>query len=375
MILTIESLRQLTTQFFPGIFDLGYNLKLLSNNSAITIIIPNLNGKRFLLICLNSIIRQTFQDFLVIVVDNGSVDGSIELVRKRYRDVQVIEFTENRGFGAAVNEGIKVAKSKYICLLNNDVELDPNFLKEIITVLEQQRDIDYCAAKMLNYYDRHLLDGAGDGVFRAGVGYRLGALEYDVGNCSKQREVFGACAGAAVYRQSFFEKVGYFDEDFFAYLEDVDINFRANLYGLRCAYIPTAKVFHIGSATTGNTFNKFTVRSTTKNIFNIVAKNYPISLVFRSLPAILIYQASWFFIILKRKQLFPYLHGLIEALQGFPKMWRKRGEVLSRRTISNKIFWSKIVNSEKEVVESILRRRKSSGKSTWPIKLYMRIFL
>ncbi len=348
---------------------------MLSNNPAITVIIPNLNGKRFLGICLDSINRQTFHDFSIIIVDNGSVDGSVEFIRDHYTDVQVIEFKENRGFGAAVNEGIKRAKSEYVCLLNNDVELHPNFLKEMITVLERKKDVDYCAAKMFNYYDRNLLDGAGEGVFRAGVGYRLGALEYDIGIFDHQRRVFGACAGAAVYRRSFFEKVGYFDEDFFSYLEDVDINFRANLYGLRCVYIPNAKVFHIGSATTGSTFNRFTVRLTTRNIFNIVAKNYPISLIFKSLPAILVYQVCWFFIILKRRQILPYLQGLKEALQGLPKMWRKREEVLSRKTISNKIFWSKIMNSEREVMRSILRRRKNNGKAVWPIRIYMKIFL
>ena len=348
---------------------------MLSNNSAITIIIPNLNGKKFLRICLDSIMQQNFQDFFVIVVDNGSVDGSVEFIRDHYTDVQVIEFKENRGFGAAVNEGIKRAKSKYICLLNNDVELDPNFLKEMVTVLEQKRDVDYCAAKMFNYYDRNLLDGAGDGVFKAGAGYRLGTLEYDIGIYDKQNSVFGACAGAAVYRRSFFEKVGYFDEDFFAYLEDVDINFRANLLGLRCLYVPTAKAFHIGSATTGSTFNSFTIRLSTKNIPNVVVKNYPTYIFLKSLPVMFLYHACWLFFILRRKQLFAYLRGLRGALRDFHKMFEKRKKVLSGKTISNKVFWLRIVNSEREVMESILRRRKSDGKVTWPVSLYMKMFL
>lgn len=318
--------------------------------------------------------QQTFQDFSIIVVDNGSVDGSVEFARKHYRDVRVIEFRENKGFGAAVNEGIQKANSRYICLLNNDIELDPNFLKEMVTVLEQKKDVDYCAAKMFNYYDRNLLDGAGDGVFRAGAGYRLGTLEYDIGIYDKPRNVFGACAGAAVYRRSFFQKVGYFDEDFFAYLEDVDVNFRGNLLGLRCLYVPTAKAFHMGSATTGSTFNSFTIRLTTKNIFNVVAKNYPTYILLRSLPAIFLYHACWFFFILRIKQLFAYLRGIRGALRDFHKMWRKRKEVLSRKTISNKVFWSRIVNSEREIMESILRRRTSDGKATWPVSLYMKVF-
>ena len=342
--------------------------------TAVTIIIPNLNGKRFLRTCLDSIIQQTFHHFSVTVVDNGSVDGSVEFVRKNYANIKMIEFGENKGFGGAVNEGIRKADSKYICLLNNDVELDPNFLKEMITVLEQKKEADYCAAKMLNYYNRNILDGAGDEVFRAGAGYRLGTLEYDVGIYDNQKEVFGACAAAAVYKRSFFEKVGYFDEDFFAYLEDVDINFRANLFGSRCLYVPTAKVFHIGSGTTGSTFNSFTVRLTTKNIFNIIIKNYPTSIFLKNLYAILLYHACWFFFVLKRKQLFAYLCGLKGALHDFPKMWKRRKECLSRKSISNEVYCSKIVNSEKDVMSSILRRRKSAGKVIWPINLYIKMF-
>jgi len=326
-------------------------------------------------ICLDSIIRQTSRDFSVIVVDNGSFDGSVEFIRNHYADVQVVEFKENKGFGAAVNEGIKKANSKYICLLNNDVELDSNFLNEMVMILEERNEIDYCAAKMFNYYDRNLLDGAGDGVFRAGAGYRLGTLEYDIGIYDKLSNVFGACAGAAVYRRSFFGNVGHFDEDFFAYLEDVDVNFRANLFGLRCLYVPNAKVFHIGSGTTGSAFNSFTIRLTTKNLFNVVVKNYKVFIFLKNLLAIFLYHAYWFFIILKRKQFFAYLGGVEGALHDFPKMWSKRKQVLSRKTISNKAFWSKIVNSEREAINSILRRRKSAGKATWPIRIYMKIFL
>ena len=127
---------------------------MLSYNSAISIIVPNLNGKRLLRVALDSIILQTFKDFQVVVVDNGSVDGSVKFVKEHYKHVEVIEFKENKGFGAAVNAGIKLTRSKYICLLNNDIQLDPNFLKEMVAVLEKINDVDFCAAKMLNYYER-----------------------------------------------------------------------------------------------------------------------------------------------------------------------------------------------------------------------------
>ena len=173
----------------------------------------------------------------------------------------------------------------------------------------------------------------------------------------------------------FFEKVGYFDEAFFAYLEDVDINFRANLLGLKCLYVPTAKVFHIGSATTGSTFNSFIVQLTTKNILNIIVKNYSASIFFKSLPVIFLYHVHWFFKILKKKEIIAYMSGLRGALRDLPKMWQKRRQVLSRKKISNKSFWSRVLDSEREVMESIMRRRKDVGKVIWPIKLYVKVFL
>jgi len=341
----------------------------------VTIIIPNLNGKKFLKTCLDSIFKQQFQNFCVIIVDNGSDDGSVEFIKAEYPTVLLIQFAYNKGFSAAINSGIRETDSQYICLLNNDIELDPYFLKELVAVLEAEKDVQYCAPKMLDYYHRNKLDGAGDGVFRAGAGYKRGSLDNDNGRYDRQLTVFGACAGAALYRRSFFNEVGFFDEDFFAYLEDVDINLRANRLGLTCLYVPAAKVYHIGSATTGSVFNPFTVRLSTKNLFNVVVKNYPTILIIKFLPSLILYHLFWFALVVSNKQSTSYCKGILNAVSDFPRMWRKRKKTLMLKSVSCQSLLLKISESEKEVMEMILRRsQRRKGRAVKLVEYYLRLF-
>lgn len=171
-----------------------------------------------------------------------------------------------------------------------------------------------------------------------------------------------------------FEKVGYFDEDFFAYLEDVDLNLRANMRGLKCLYVPTAEVFHMGSATTGSTINSFTVRLSTKNALNLVVKNYGLQIFLKALPVILVYHLVWFLGALRTNQASAYLDGIRGALRDFPKMWRKRTRVLSEQTVSTRLLFSRILRWEKEIMESILESRRRAGEATWPVRVYLKLF-
>lgn len=348
---------------------------LTFTSPLVTIIIPNLNGKRFLATCLDSIFNQQFQNFAIIVIDNGSEDGSVQFIKTEYPSVFLIPFSHNKGFSTAINAGIRSSESKYICLLNNDIELDQNFLKEMVAVLEVETEIAYCAPKMLAFYNRNKIDGAGDGVFRAGAGYKRGSLEEDHWRYHRQSTVFGACAGAALYRRSFFEKIGLFDEDFFAYLEDVDLNLRAQRLGLKCLYVPTAIVYHIGSATTGSIFNPFTVKLSTKNLLNVVIKNYPAFLFFKFLPSLLLYHLFWFGIVLSNKQVKAYLKGVWGAISEFPRMRRKRKFWLTKQDAGWRKFESEIIKSEKEVMEMILRRSQfRRGRAARPVAYYLRLF-
>jgi len=241
----------------------------------IEIVIPNWNGSKMLQHCLRSLSEQTFKQFTVTVVDNGSTDDTEEMLRRDYPAVKLIKFSYNTGFSVAVNAGIEKTQAELILLLNNDMEVTAHCLEELRLAALKYKEYDFFALKMLSFKERDILDGAGDAVLRGGVGYRLGTQEVDGPQYAKDREVFGACAGAALYRRSFFEKTGFFDADFFAYLEDVDLNIRARRLGLQCMYLSEAVVYHIGSATSGSKINPLTIRLSTRNNLYVLIKNYP----------------------------------------------------------------------------------------------------
>ena len=341
----------------------------------IEIIIPNWNGKELLAECLQSLNLQTSREFSVTVVDNGSTDGSLELLKTSYPEVNCIAFEENKGFSVAVNEGIRESRAAWVFLLNNDIEVAPDCIEELVEAVNRYGDYAFFALKMVNYNERHLLDGAGDEVLRGGVGYRIGTMEEDNGQYNSDRDVFGACAGAALYSKDFFAQVGLFDEDFFAYLEDVDLNMRAVRSGLKCKYLASAIVYHIGSATSGSKINPTTIRLSTKNNINVLVKNYPVSQGIRFFPAILVYQCMWFLFVCKKMKLLSYLRGLAAGMAQLPLMWTKRKGLREGAKVSDKQFGSMLKKSERAAVQSIMDRRSSLGKGNGLLSLYVKIFL
>ncbi len=341
----------------------------------IDIVIPNWNGKDLLRACLESLKQQVFTDFTVIIVDNGSRDGSLEMLENNYPEVQVISWAENRGFSVAVNAGIRASTASLVFLLNNDTELHKNCLQELAEAAVEQNDADFFAAKMVNYYDHKMLDGAGDAFLRGGVGYRLGTMEKDSALYSVPGPVFGACAGAALYRKSMLQETGCFDEDFFAYLEDVDLNLRANSRGKICWYVPEAKVYHVGSASTGSKINAFTVSLSTRNNFYILLKNYPLGLLLRFAPVIVIYQFFWFCFLLKNKQVPAYCKGIWGFMRNFPLIFAKRKQNLAKQSISNKCLAAIMRNAEGQVIDSIMARRYAKGQGNLLFTVYKKIFM
>lgn len=342
---------------------------------AIEIIIPNWNGKELLADCLQSLKRQTSREFSVTVVDNGSRDGSVDFLRAHHPEVKLIAFKENTGFSVAVNAGIQKSSSDWIFLLNNDIEVAEDCLAKLLDVVQTYPDYDSFAVKMMSYHQRSVFDGAGDAVLRGGVGYRVGTLEEDRGQYETDRDVFGACAGAALYSRRFFEIAGLFDEDFFAYLEDVDLNMRAVQAGLRCRYVSSAVVYHIGSASTGSKINPMTIRLSTKNNINVLVKNYPLPLFIRLLPVICVYQLMWLLFVCKKLHLLAYLKGLGAAVSQLPAMHGKRKALSQKRKLSIGEFSKVLAGSEREAVQSIMDRRSAAGKGNWFLNLYMKIFL
>jgi len=345
-----------------------------NNDPVITVVIPNWNGKRFLPECIGSLQQQTFTGFRIIVVDNGSTDGSVPYLHSTFPEVHCISLPENKGFSYAVNRGIEQAETQYILLLNNDIEVPPNCFDELITEVQNLQEFDFFALKMVNYNKRNLIDGAGDGILRGGVGYRYGTMEQDSELYNQGRQVFGACAGAALYTRDFFDTVGLFDEDFFAYLEDVDLNLRANRFGLRCYYIPQACVYHIGSATTGSKINTMTISLSTKNNINVLTKNYPASLFLRFFPAICVYQFFWLLFVCKKLKLLSYLKGILSGLLQIPVMACKRKDIQHKSVLTAQELGELMKQSEYRVICSIMARREGEKKNNGLLQLYLKLF-
>ncbi|MCR4642894.1 MAG: glycosyltransferase family 2 protein [Lachnospiraceae bacterium] len=240
-----------------------------------SVVIPNYNGERYLEACLKSLMRQDETDFEVIVVDDGSSDGAAKKAQERFPDVHFIFHEENRGFAAAVNTGIAAAKADAVILLNNDTVAGRHFVGTLVRELYRRPDIFSVSACMLDMQHPERVDDAGDSFSTLGWAYSP-ARDRPAAEFKRRRDIFSACAGAAVYRKDVLLKLGAFDERHFAYLEDVDLGFRAQWSGWRSVYAPRAKVLHAGSGSSGSRYNPFKLRLTVRNQVYLVYKNMPL---------------------------------------------------------------------------------------------------
>jgi len=245
-----------------------------------SVIVLNYNGKDLLEECLESLSRQTYPNYEIILVDNGSTDDSGEYARSHFPHVQVVQLKKNRGFAGGNNFGLHHAKGDYIALLNNDTRVEPQWLESLCDALDRHEDAGTAASKMLIYDNPKLIDAAGDMFFGWGTVRRRGHLMLDENAYDKEISVFGACAGAALYRREMIEKIGFLDEDFLIYFDDVDLSFRAQLAGWKCIYVPEARVLHKVSATMEKT-KSFSVYISKRNSMWVVLKNMPTPLLWK----------------------------------------------------------------------------------------------
>lgn len=281
----------------------------------VTIIIPNYNGKHFMQPCLASLEKQTYKNFKILVVDNHSTDGSIEYMKENYPEIELISLKENYGFSRAVNIGIQHADTPYVILLNNDTTVDENYVKEMVKAIEVSRRIFSVSSKMIQMYHPGLIDSAGDLYTLMGWGVCRGEGR-PVSNYTAPGQIFTACAGAAIYRRSVFQEIGDFDEAHFAYLEDIDIGYRAKIHGYKNTFCPTAYVYHVGSGTSGSKYNSFKVKLSARNSVWLNYKNMPaLQLILNLLPLLLGYfiKTIFFFKIGFGKD---YIDGIKEGIQG-----------------------------------------------------------
>ena len=291
------------------------------------------DGRHLLEVILPSLARQRFRDFEVVVVDNGSRDDTVVWLDRHWPDVQIVSLPDNVGVTAALNVCARAGRGALLGLFNNDLELEPDCLGELVAALREHPQAGWAGAKLRDFEQRDVLDGSGDVFTWAATGGRRGHGERDAGQYDEPRAIFGACGGAAVYRRATLEQVGEFDEDFFAFYEDVDWNLRAQLAGFSCRYVPSAVVYHMGSATIGRGLSDFTRYHLWRNALWIIAKDLPATALVRHAPQLLLGQLVNFAVAARDRKLSIWLRVWRDALLGLPRMLRKRRAVQARRRI------------------------------------------
>lgn len=241
----------------------------------IAVVIPNYNGIKYLENCLSSLQKQSVDYYKVVVVDDCSTDESINVCEPKFPDVFFLRRKENGGFSAAVNDGIRYSlqlKAEYIILLNNDTEAAFDFVEQLYVAATSYKDCFSVQAKLLSLADPEVVDDAGNFYMLPGWAYARGKGKA-ANRYNKAGRIFSSCAGAAIYKSEVFEEIGLFDERHFAYLEDVDIGYRAGIFGYYNYYEPKAEVYHAGSATSGSRYNEFKTRLAARNSIYLIYKN------------------------------------------------------------------------------------------------------
>ena len=325
----------------------------LNKSHKLSIIVPNYNGLNYIRCCMDSISMQSFKDFEIIIIDNDSKDGSREFISKTYPKIKLIPLKENCGFSKAVNEGIKAAKGEYIVLLNNDTMVDSHWLENLVKCIEEDKKIFSCCSKMIRYSKRDKIDDAGDGYNIFGWAYKRGDGA-SVDKYCRSESVFSSCAGATIYRKGILDEIGYFDENFFAYMEDVDISFRAKIHGYRNVYCSDAIVYHVGSATSGSKYNSFKVKLAARNNIYVIHKNMPFLMLIVNLPFLLLgFIIKGLFFVVKGfgKE---YMHGIYEGISGISKIKKIK---FQRKYFINyvKIEWKMILNTFKYIFNKLFK--------------------
>ncbi len=299
----------------------------------VSVVTPNFNGKEFLKDYFDSLNANSKFIGEVIMVDNGSDDGSVEYIKDYPKDFdfKLIENNENLGFAEATNQAIEQARYPYIYSLNNDVKLEDNTIEELLKLMETDEKIFSLSSKMIQMDNPDLIDDAGDEYTLLAYTKKRGDNR-PVSEFDEVSEIFSSCAGAALYRKSIMDEIGLFDENFFAYMEDVDLSYRAKIVGYKNLYCPTAIVYHKGSGTSGSRYNDFKIRLAARNNVWVVYKNLPIPQKILNI-GFLILGFSIKYLFFKRKgQGDIYLKGVREGLNNKDKVQKVRFE--SKNTLN-----------------------------------------
>jgi GT2 family glycosyltransferase len=324
------------------------------NNPKVVIITLNWNGQKYLSGCLESLLKIDYQNFKIIVVENGSNDGSKEYLQNNFKDkIKIIDLPKNTGFAKGNNLGIQEAfkdpSVKYIATINNDAKVDTNWLKKMLEIIEKDKKIGMIAPKINFFYEPDLIDSAGIIIGADGGGMNRGFKEKDVGQYEKTEEVFGACAGAALYSREMLEAINlndenYFDNDHFAYYEDLDLAWRGRLAGYKCIYTPKARVWHVHSATSIS-YSPFKAFHVQRNRLYTIIKNYPLGLMFKA-----------FFILTPLRYI--HLVNSVRIKKGPSAKLKEKTRGTEMIKIVIKAWWDFLVN-----IPNMLKKRKIVQKN------------
>lgn len=306
----------------------------------VTVVIINWNGERFLDRCLSALLVQRVAPHEIILVDNGSSDASIEIVR-RYPSVHVLEQNRNLGFARGNNVAIEAAaaESEWIALVNPDAFPDLHWLEALLSAARDHPAFDVFGCKLVKDADSAILDGVGDVYHMSGLVWRTGH-GVPVSSFSEQAcELFSPCAAAALYRRSALLEVGGFDEDFFCYVEDVDLGFRLRLAGHKALYVPDAVVHHVGSGMTGGQHSDFAVYHGHRNLVWTFVKDMPGGVFWLLLPLHVVMNLVALVVFTLRGQGRVIWRAKWDAIKGLRKMWRKRKTIQSTRMATVREIW------------------------------------
>ncbi|HLB66231.1 MAG TPA: glycosyltransferase family 2 protein [Candidatus Saccharimonadales bacterium] len=302
----------------------------------IAIIVPNWNGAEYIADCLHSLETQTAKA-LVIVVDNGSSDKSVELIQKKFPAIEIVRLEKNHGFAGGVNKGLELAIKrgyKYAALLNNDAVAETTWLQVLVATANQHPKTGVVTGKLLRDDKKHI-DSTGELYSIWGMPFPRGRNEVDKGQYDDQTEIFAASGGASLYRVEMLKEIGLFDEDFFAYFEDVDLSFRAQLAGWRVRYEPLAVAYHKIGATSSKYGNLARYHSV-KNFMFLYKKNMPGFLFIKYLPLFLAQYLRMFVSSTLRLHLWTFMRATLATVLLDPKIFKQRRKIQSARTVSTK---------------------------------------
>ncbi|RJP24073.1 MAG: glycosyltransferase family 2 protein [Candidatus Abyssobacteria bacterium SURF_5] len=298
----------------------------MTSRGKVSVIIPTYNGIKYIPACLDSLRSQSRVADEIIVVDDGSSDGTAALLAAAYPEARLVRLKNNQGFAAAANKGISSSSGDYIALLNNDTTAHKDWLKELIKVLDEQPSVSFCSSKMLFADQPDTINSIGIGFTRTGIAMDVGFRQKDGLQFERARPVFGACAGAAIFRRSLFDEIGLLDEDLFMWYEDVDFSLRARLAGRECLYVPTAIIYHKGGGTISSKQRKH-IYYCARNQILIMVKNLPRPLLNKYLPRL--------FSVCLKHSIKSLLKGDTAAVSGYCAALKDLKPFLRKRQLTN----------------------------------------